>query len=156
MSSVDYRGIMLNSHERFAIHLLHHRGHSIRDISHVTGHDRTSIRHVLRDDPGAPVRKRRARRNLLESFRTQLVETLNKGPVCARALLADLRQQGYKGSRRTLQRFLHEQRAKVLTTREQEHEWMRMVLQGAIEGHQAKAAFAGGTAMEPWTSSSEG
>jgi transposase len=155
---------MLKSHERSAIVLLHERGHSIGKIKKLTGHDRKSIRNILREaassnapspdtkrhssvnyawfapDPCAPVQVRRGRRSLLEPFSQHLAGSLSKRTVCVGALLDELRQLGYTGSKRSLQRFLHVQRVRLLTTREQDCEWMRMVLQGAVDRQQAKTA----------------
>lgn len=155
---------MLKSHERFSIRLLHRSGHSIRQIQQITGHDRKSIRNVLCEQmpSGVPTLEGKRRRNgqyawfagdsiaasamrwgrrsLLEPYGKHLAAKLSTGAVDVGALLGELRQLGYNGSKRTLQRFLQVQRARVLTTREQDWEWMRKVLHGAIDRKQIRDA----------------
>lgn len=157
---------MLKPNERFAIRLLHTKGHSIRQIHLITGHDRKSIRNVLREDemasipttenkphsspdygwfssdPGAPVRQTRGRGSLLRPFCEYLRQKLNGGAVCVGTLLDGLRERGYTGSKRSLQRFLRAQRVKVGTTSGENFEWMRGVLQGAIDGQQVRAELS--------------
>lgn len=157
---------MLKSHERFSIHLLSRSGHSVRQINQISGYARSTIRKVLREqiprEAQTLERKRRrfghyawfaggsvdvpamgwGRRSLLEPFGKLLTTKLGTGAVHLGALLGELRDLGYNGSKRTLQRFLHFQRARVLTTQQQDCEWMRMLLQGAIDRKQIKATVA--------------
>ena len=161
---LHYCSFMLKTHDRVAILLLHESGLSIRKIRLIIGHDRKSIRSILCEtalhepptaghkrhgttdyawfgaDPRAPVLGRRGRRSLLEPFNLHLQARLSNGVPCAGALLNELRRLGYYGSKRTLQRFLHVQRVKLLTTREQGHDWMRRVLHGGVDARQVKAA----------------
>lgn len=158
---------MLKSYERFLIHVLHLRGHSIRQINEKFGYARNTIRKALRTaaPPEARCleRKRRSYRkyswfntdscatpilrwgrpSVLEPFGQFLKSQINSGPVHVGVLLAKLRQRGYTGSKRALQRFLHFQRARVQTTGEQDCDWMRHVLQGAIDREQTVLALGG-------------
>jgi transposase len=156
---------MLKEHVRLAIRLLHRSGVSIRQIKKITGHHRTTVRKVLREQtfPARPApfrkrspaglfewftpqpcdraRKRRGRRSPLEPFKALLAESLTVGAVCGRDLLETLRKAGYAGSRLTLQRFLRVHCAKVKTPRERDFDWMRMVVQGGLNDQQIKSAL---------------
>src|SRR5260370_29297940 len=139
---------MLKDKDRWEIQLLHRAGNSIRRIRQITHRDRKTIRTVLatpsaetldRHTPDGQIAKlrRSGRRSTLEPFREFLSGQI-KQKVCTAKLLSELRSQGFNGSLRSLQRFLHFNKAKIITTTQQMKEWMHLVLQGVKTSSQFK------------------
>jgi len=145
---------MLKAHEHILIRQLHRRGYSIRAISRLINRARESVAKVLEAEPQQeglsavtrPQSKRRAgRRSSVEAFKAHVLASISPKGVCTNQLLAEIRQQGYSASKRALQRFLHAQSAKQVSCREQERDWMRLVLMGAIDEERARKEL--GTAL---------
>ena len=130
---------MLKEKDRWEIRLLHRVGNSMRHIKEITHRDRKTIRNVLAGDsssarPGTGDHvaklRRGGRRSTLESFKAFLLPKITKG-VCTRKLLSELRERGFVGSKRSLQRFLHAHKVKIIGQAQQMKDWMHLVLQGA-------------------------
>jgi hypothetical protein len=129
---------MLKSADYAAIHLLFKNGHSKRAIAHLTNHDRETVDKVLRTETPVPV-QRRIRRHKLDAFRKPLDRQLNAGSITCGQLLSFSRSLGFDGSKRMLQRFVREFRARhaagvpcgssLLTA---SHHWMLRLMQGGI------------------------
>jgi transposase len=144
---------MLTEKERWEIQVLHRGGDSIRHIRAITGHDRKTIRDVLAalspgatpdvGNPGGPPAKPRqsGRRSTLEPFKEFLLGR-SKQTVCTAELLLELRSRGFRGSLRSLQRFLHASKARIITTTQQLKDWMHLVLQGAKTSSQIRQDIA--------------
>lgn len=76
--------------------------------------------------------RRRGRRSLVEPFKDFVLSITGKRGVCVARLLSLLRQHGFEGSRHSVQRFLKAHGTRLVSKRDEAHEWMRMILQGAI------------------------
>ena len=146
---------MLKPKDFVEVRLLYRIGRSIREIGRITGHARSSVRRVLRIGNSEPVeaapqagsggdrgpvaappartgRRRPGRRSQLEGYEILLRRKITEATTSRAQMLAELRQEGYSGSRKTLQRFLRANRVELADDRERVREWMRRVLQGAI------------------------
>lgn len=66
-----------------------------------------------------------------------LLDKIKQG-ICTASLLLELRGLGFNGSLRSLQRFLHARKARIITTHQQMKDWMHLVLQGARTSSQIK------------------
>ena len=130
---------MLKERDRWEIRLLDRAGNSIRRIRAITHRDRKTIRSVLARDSSlaTPVTddhlvksRRSGRRSTLEPFEDFLLSKIKDG-VSTRKLLVELRERGFGGSKRSLQRFLRARKAKIIGPTQQMKDWMHLVLQGA-------------------------
>jgi transposase len=139
---------MLKDKDRWEIHFLHRRGDSIQHIREITHHDRKTIRNVLAalsfgaapdggSSGGQAVKLRRSRRSMLEPFKEFLLGKIKQG-LCTGKLLLELRGQGFSGSLRSLQRFLHAHKARTTVSSQQMKDWMHLVSQGAKTSSQIK------------------
>ncbi len=140
---------MLKDKDRWEIQVLHRGGDSRERIRKITHHDRRTIRKVLaalspRATPhegasGGHVAnvRRSGRRSTLEPFKEFLLGKI-KQAVCSANLLLELRGLGFSGSLRSLQRFLHANKARVITAPQQMKDWMHLVSQGAKTSSQIK------------------
>jgi transposase len=140
---------MLKEWERRQIQSLHKRGDSLRRIEEITHHHRKTIRKILDKgtDGGALKedatngqnlkRKQSGRLRTLESFK-EFLQSETKKQVCTAKLLMDLRELGFSGSLRSLQRFLHSTNDRPTATAQQNWEWMQLVVQGARTDLQIK------------------
>ena len=164
---------VLSLKEYVEIRLLHRIGCSVHAISHLIQRDRVSVRKMLvaeaqripgdggasEEDWASPAnallalpalsRRHGRRRSILEPHKPFLAEAISRPAVCSTQLLVELQQKGYKGSKRTLQRFLRANRTWPPTNGQQEQtgprgdpqrnqEWMRLVLQAAVDSQQTK------------------
>src|SRR6266542_3875978 len=157
-----YPNLMLKLEDRMEIELLYRMKHSIRSISTITRHDRKSVRNVLREPswhPGEGLigaksdNSRKSFRNptasashsgrpgKLKRFEPFLLDEISGKPVHPPHLLWELRQRGFTGSRYALQRFLRAHKAMVISRKQKMHDWMHMVLQGAITSSEMRREF---------------
>jgi hypothetical protein len=134
---------MLKDRDRWEIHFLRRRGDSIQHIREITHHDRKTIRNVLAAAPNGSsssdqaAKLRRSRRTMLEPFKEFLLGRIKQG-LCTGKLLLELRRQGFSGSLRSLQRFLHARKARTTVSTQEMKEWMHLVSQGAKTSSQIK------------------
>jgi site-specific recombinase XerC len=71
--------------------------------------------------------------------------------ICTRNLLLKLRERGFVGSKRSLQRSLHARKAKVISATQQMKDWMHSVLQGVKTSAEIKQDFGNGLADDDVT-----
>ena len=76
---------MLRPMERSAIHLLHKRGHSQRQIAQELGYSRVTVARVLTEPTDRPTTRRR-RRSITDPYREQIRGWLGEGLTAARML----------------------------------------------------------------------
>lgn len=97
---------MLRVEERFMIRDLHRQGVSISEISRQTGRDRKTVRAVIAGGllPEPKPRKRRASK--LDPFVPYLEQRIARGVLNAQKLYVELKERGYTGHARTVQRFV--------------------------------------------------
>ena len=98
---------MLDVEERFMIRELHRRGLSISEIARRTGHDRKSIRKVIKGrlEPARTSRRRRERK--IEPYVPYMLERIARGVVNARKLYQEIEKLGYQGKETQVRRFVH-------------------------------------------------
>ena len=98
---------MLTVEVRSVIKDLFHKGLSISDIARLTGHDRKTIRTVLRE-PLLPEEHSRAHKVCkLDPFQAYLQERMAEGVFNARKLYQELLDQGYPGKESQVRAFVH-------------------------------------------------
>ena len=142
---------MLTAEHYAEINLLSCNGCSIREISRATGRNRDTVSKVLRLKTPPP-RRPRVRRKKLDSFRTAVEQRLTTGCITSAQLLSDLRQAGYSGSVRAVQRFARSFREKRLGHRTMtvtepcgasllaaDHLWMLRLMQGDVDAAALKS-----------------
>ena len=157
---------MLKSRDHIEILLLHRISYSIRKIGQITGHDRKSIHKILnahksqgmeigvtpngdagqKPDTLVPTgigRKQRGRRSTLEPYAVFLRNRIENEIIGSRQLLTELRQKGYEGSKRSVQRYLQSRHVRFSNGGGHMQEWMRFVLQGSINRAQLHADLGG-------------
>ena len=134
---------MLTAAQYAEIDLLSRSGLSNRDIRRVTGRARETIWKVLHLKMPPPIVPR-IRKKGLDPFRSKVEQGLKAGITCDN-LLVNLRQAGYRGSLRALQRFVRafwdENGSKKTTATiscgaslfAEEHFWMLRLMQGNID-----------------------
>jgi transposase len=136
---------MLTATHYVEINLLSTAGLSSREISRVTGRNRSTIRKVLclkTPPPPAP----RVRKKKMDSFRALAERRLTEGGITCDRLLLVLRHSGYHGSLSALKRFVRAFREKRLKRRAMtatlpcgaslladDHFWMLRLMQGEID-----------------------
>jgi len=98
---------MLRVENRFMIKELYRRGLSISEIARVTARDRRTIRTVLKGPVSPPPQERQARASKLDPFVPYLESRLAEGVLNCNKLLAELRQQGYRGGKSLIKSFVH-------------------------------------------------
>ncbi|MGA7124012.1 MAG: IS21 family transposase [Polyangiaceae bacterium] len=101
---------MLNLDQFMNIRFLHRQGHSIREISRLSGHSRNTVRRLLRltHPPRPSVRERESK---LDPFKPYLLERWQAYGLTAVRLLDEIRLQGFVGSVQTVRRFITQLRA---------------------------------------------
>ena len=97
---------MLKVEDRFMIKDLHRRGMTISDIARTTGHDRKTIRAVLKGPVSPPPQKRKARTKKLDPFVPYLEKRIEEGVLNCNKLLDEIRRQGYQGGKSLLKTFV--------------------------------------------------
>jgi len=97
---------MLKVEDRFMIKDLHRRGMTISDIARTTGHDRKTIRAVLKGPVSPPPQKRKARTKKLDPFVPYLEKRIEEGVLNCNKLFDEIRRQGYQGGKSLLKTFV--------------------------------------------------
>lgn len=97
---------MLKVEDRFMIKDLHRRGMTISDIARTSGHDRKTIRAVLKGPVSPPPQKRKARTKKLDPFVPYLEKRIEEGVLNCNKLLDEIRRQGYQGGKSLLKTFV--------------------------------------------------
>ena len=111
---------MLKVETRFMIKDLYRQGVTISDIARTTGHDRKTIRAVLKGPVSPPPQKRKGRAKKLDPFVPYLEKRMAEGVFNSKKLLDEIRRQGYEGGWSQLRAFVHpyrEAREQVATVR---------------------------------------
>ena len=102
---------MLNVEGRFMIKDLYRKGVTISEIARQTGHDRKTIRAVLQGPIQPPAQERKAKPRKLDPFVPYLEKRIQDGLLNCNKLLAELRGQGYQGSRSLVKSFVQPYRS---------------------------------------------
>jgi transposase len=97
---------MLHVEIRFMIKDLYRRGLSVSEIARITGHDRKTIRAVLRGSLNPPTARRRQRVRKLDPFVPYLERRIEEGVLNATKLLGEIKAQGYPGGRSMVKSFV--------------------------------------------------
>lgn len=92
------------------IKLLHQQGHSIREIAHITGLSRNTVRRALRQKTPQPFQAP-VRSSKLDDFKPYIENRFSQCSLSAVRLLEEIRPMGYSGSVVTLRRFLQSLKA---------------------------------------------
>lgn len=101
---------MLKLDQFMEIHVLRRQGHSIRQISELTGCARNTVRRALRAE-GLPGYRREPRPSRLDPFKEYLRQRWEEYGLSAVRLLEEIRPRGYPGSVQIVRRYLHQLRA---------------------------------------------
>lgn len=96
---------MLKVEERVMIKDQYRRGVTISDIARETGHDRKTIRAIVKGPTISP-QKRKRRAKKLDPFVSYLEKRIQEGVLNCNKLLEEIRQRGYQGSRSLLKTFV--------------------------------------------------
>src|ERR1019366_8581623 len=107
---------MLNAAQYAAINLLYRGGCTQREIRRLTGHDRHTIKKVVRLRTPPPIAPR-LRSHKMDAFADYATQRLKAGRIDSVHLLASLRQRGFDGSLAAVQRFARKYRAELLNGR---------------------------------------
>lgn len=97
---------MLSLDQFMDIHFLRKQGHSVREIARMTGHSRNTVRRMLRA-PTVPQPARRERASKLAPFHDYLRERWQAHGLSAVRLHQEIAAQGFRGSIKLVQRFVH-------------------------------------------------
>jgi len=100
---------MLKVEERVMIRDQYRRGVTISDLARETGHDRKTIRSVVRG-PTVPPRKRKPRAKKLDPFVPYLEMRIQEGVLNCNKLLEEIRKRGYRGGKSLLKTFVQPHR----------------------------------------------
>ncbi len=102
---------MLNVESRFMITDLYRKGVTISEIARQTGHDRKTVRSIVHGPIQPPPQKRKAKPSKLDAFKPYLERRIREGVLNCNKLLAELRGQGYQGSRSLIKSFVQPYRS---------------------------------------------
>lgn len=86
---------------------LYRNGVSISDIARLTGHDRKTIRAVVKGSVSPPVHQCKRRARKLDRFIPYLEKRIEEGVFNSRKLLDEMRRQGYQGGWSRVRAFVH-------------------------------------------------
>jgi transposase len=108
---------MLQVEERFMIKDLAKQGLSISEIARRTGHDRKTVRVVIRG-PLVPEKKRKRKARKIDPFVDYLEERIERGVLNAQKLYQEILAQGYTGKDRAVRAFVqpHRERRQIEAT----------------------------------------
>ncbi|HEY8394296.1 MAG TPA: helix-turn-helix domain-containing protein, partial [Thermaerobacter sp.] len=97
---------MVRGEEALEIRKLYAQGVSISELARRTGHDRKTIRRIIRGEAEGerPVPRKRASK--LDPFRDYILQRMELGVFNAVRIYAELRQLGYKGGLTILRDFM--------------------------------------------------
>jgi transposase len=96
---------MLKVEERVMIKDQYRRGVPISDIARETGHDRKTIRAIVKG-PTIPPHKRKGRAKKLDPFVPYLEKRIQEGVLNCNKLLEEIRKRGYQGGKSLLKTFV--------------------------------------------------
>jgi len=96
---------MLKVEERVMIKDQYRRGVTISDIARETGHDRKTIRAIVKG-PTIPPRKRKGRAKKLDPFVPYLEKRIEEGVLNCNKLLEEIQKRGYQGGKSLLKTFV--------------------------------------------------
>jgi transposase len=96
---------MLRVEERVMIKDQYRRGVAISDIARETGHDRKTIRAIVKG-PTIPPQKRKGRTKKLDPFVPYLEKRMEEGVLNCNKLLEEIRKRGYQGGKSLLKAFV--------------------------------------------------
>jgi len=101
---------VLSVGEWHMIRVMRNEGMSISEIARRTGRDRKTVRRALAGAswPADEAKPRVRRRSTLDPFRDYLRARLEKAPLSAVRLMAEINAQGYRGGISILRAFVHE------------------------------------------------
>jgi transposase len=111
---------MLDVEERFVIRDLHRKGVSISEIARRTGHDRKTVRKIIKGPLVAEPKPRLGRQGKIDPYVPYLLERINAGVLNARKLYQEIRDLGYPGKETQVRSFMQphrEQRCSQATVR---------------------------------------
>jgi transposase len=97
---------MLTLEHFMNIHLLRTEGHSIREISRLTGSSRNTVRKILKQRSPQSAKKRIRSTRILSSFEDYLQLRFTEHRLSAVRLNQEIRTMGYRGSVDTVRSFL--------------------------------------------------
>jgi len=97
---------MLKVEERFMIKDLHRKGVTISEIARITGHDRKTVRTILKGPVYPLAQTRKTRPKKLDAFVPYLEKRLAEGVFNCNKLLDELRAQGYQGGKSLVKDFV--------------------------------------------------
>jgi len=97
---------MLNVEERFMIKDLYRKGVSISEIARRTGHDRKTVRAVLRKSLERSLVRRKPKVRKIAPYVPYLERRIEEGVLNARKLYQEIVAQGYPGKERQVRRFV--------------------------------------------------
>jgi transposase len=97
---------MLKVEDRFMIKELHRRGLAISEIARITGHDRKTIRAIVKGPVSPPPLKRKPRAKKLGPYVAYLERRIDEGVVNCNKLLDEIRRQGYGGGKSLVKNFV--------------------------------------------------
>ena len=96
---------MLNVEEWMDIRELHREGHSIKQLTAMTGRSRNTIRKTLREKLPRQIITRK-RTSKLDTFKQYLRDRVQACGLSAVRLVEEIRSMGYAGSLRTVRRYV--------------------------------------------------
>jgi transposase len=97
---------MLKVEDRFMIKELHRRGMAISEIARITGHDRKTVRVIVKGPLSPPPQKRKPRAKKLDPFVPYLERRIEEGVFNCTKLLDEIRRQGYEGGKSVVKNFV--------------------------------------------------
>jgi len=97
---------MVRGEEALEIRKLYAQGVSISELARRTGHDRKTIRRIIRGEAEGECPVPRKRASKLDPFRDYILQRMELGVFNAVRIYAELRQLGYKGGLTILRDFM--------------------------------------------------
>ena len=97
---------MLNVEERFMIKDLYRKGVSISEIARQTGHDRKTVRAVLKEPLERCSARRTPKARIFAPYVSYLERRIEEGVLNARKLYQEIVAQGYPGKERQVRQFI--------------------------------------------------
>jgi transposase len=107
---------MLTKESQVEIHVLKRQGKGVREITRLTGCSRNTVRAVLRgvsDEQYGPRRPMPSKLDPYKRYQEMRVAQAGTTRLAATVLHREIREQGFKGSTKIVQRFLAQTRPKV-------------------------------------------
>jgi transposase len=93
---------------------MHNRGLSISEIARQTGHDRKTVRKVLKGPLIPEQKERKRKKRKIDPYVPYLLGRIERGVLNARKLYQEIRQQGYKGGETQVRSFVQQHRPQRL------------------------------------------